>query len=617
MKCIKCKKEFKDLLRHVHHSENCQSSYDMEKMIQNRKLERIEKKKVYMRQTYGEQQEKILLSRKKHYANNRIKMIEEKKEYYEENKSKILEERKEYYEENKSKILEERKEYYEKNKSKILGDRKEYYEDKREIIRAQQKSYYRNSRAKVSQKRRFNKYFWNMTPHRNPMSYVTPEQEHLYKHSQGYCQAETMANLNHAIEFDDGVCDNCQESKAVKIIDVNRIVCLGCMNAYCFICKLQVSSDPFKGYLHYYTAETKSLLGPTPGFCSLYTTSSLPATCKICKELWEKFPEYELFLEPRKKYSDGKSYETDFYVCNLCKTIKEYVCQFDLHLRNHTKFGQQVAIISLKVEIEKERLVINDDVSDSVFCLIENEIVKATGVVAVLSVFRTELFKFGTKFTVSESMNLGTALLLYPGTDIDKEISELLSNNEIIKQYEILYIGKHFRETYTNVDVLAADDYNDYYENIDCKYEYLFLGRPGCGLSRLLDRMRKRNIVLIEERCALTYPDCDYKSNIKNEDLFVADWLAYRSALTEELFASLWKLVKQSELCCCVSEFYCTTSTNTEKCEEGCCGKCESSVDEDAENTSESDTLSETDTPSSSSSSSEAEESDDYKYLSS
>ena len=37
----------------------------------------------------------------------------------------------------------------------------------------------------------------------------------------------------------------------------------------------------------------------------------------------------------------------------------------------------------------------------------------------------------------------------------------------------------------------------------------------------------------------------------------------------------LWRLVKHSDLCCYVSKFYCSTSTDLEKCKQGCCGKCE------------------------------------------
>ena len=37
----------------------------------------------------------------------------------------------------------------------------------------------------------------------------------------------------------------------------------------------------------------------------------------------------------------------------------------------------------------------------------------------------------------------------------------------------------------------------------------------------------------------------------------------------------LWRLVKHLDLCCCVSMFYCSTSTDLENCKQGCCGKCE------------------------------------------
>lgn len=36
----------------------------------------------------------------------------------------------------------------------------------------------------------------------------------------------------------------------------------------------------------------------------------------------------------------------------------------------------------------------------------------------------------------------------------------------------------------------------------------------------------------------------------------------------------LWNRVKNCNLCCCHSEFFCSSSPNLEKCHEGCCGKC-------------------------------------------
>ena len=51
----------------------------------------------------------------------------------------------------------------------------------------------------------------------------------------------------------------------------------------------------------------------------------------------------------------------------------------------------------------------------------------------------------------------------------------------------------------------------------------------------------------------------------------------------------LWNLIKNSTLCCCVSKFYCSTSTNLEKCNEGCCGKC-LIEEKESSSSSESDT---------------------------
>ena len=75
-----------------------------------------------------------------------------------------------------------------------------------------------------------------------------------------------------------------------------------------------------------------------------------------------------------------------------------------------------------------------------------------------------------------------------------------------------------------------------------------------------------RNLALMTTRCSLTYPfdTASVPSSYK------CSWYGYLNRMLKYF----WEVVKQSDLCCCVSKFYCSSSTTLDKCVEKCCGKC-------------------------------------------
>ena len=113
--------------------------------------------------------------------------------------------------------------------------------------------------------------------------------------------------------------------------------------------------------------------------------------------------------------------------------------------------------------------------------------------------------------------------------------------------------------------------------------------------------LEKRNITIIENYCALTYPEDIFKS--MREDSHLLYQIRHNYAFRAEVLLYFWKVVKKSALCCCVSKFFCTSSTNLDKCLDGCCGKCK------AELPAISDTLSESSESSDDESSSASESS--------
>ena len=114
-----------------------------------------------------------------------------------------------------------------------------------------------------------------------------------------------------------------------------------------------------------------------------------------------------------------------------------------------------------------------------------------------------------------------------------------------------------------------------------------------------------RNKALITSRCSLNYKTDKYQSVTEHSHLLVPKM--YYCGFLNTVLWYLWRLIKQSDLCCCVSKFYCSSSTTLEKCEENCCGKCKKDRFEENSSSPEldSDTEVTTDTESQSGSNSE------------
>ena len=55
------------------------------------------------------------------------------------------------------------------------------------------------------------------------------------------------------------------------------------------------------------------------------------------------------------------------------------------------------------------------------------------------------------------------------------------------------------------------------------------------------------------------------------------------SGYKDHVWEYLWKQVRNSDCCCCESKFFCSSSTNMEKCAIGCCLKCKGIVDSESD----------------------------------
>jgi hypothetical protein len=374
------------------------------------------------------------------------KMRKCSKEIYGKKKTEILEKRKDYYVKNNAEILEKRKDYYVKNNAEILEKNREHYRKNSEDIRKKQAKYYAKMKKLIAQRKRFHKQF----DKKDALSYLTPAQVHLYHHTNGFCQPESI--YNHCIESYDGHCEFCSENDAVKILGVNRLVCLSCNKAQCVLCKTEVSSDPCLGPLHYYTSyysDTGCLLRSLPDYCPLYSKVSSNSKCRICEDIKVRYPEYDIFRE-----SVTESKKTFLmYVCNLCPAQYSFVCQFDQHMRSHTKYGKNIAILALKTPLNpfffqptNHDTKLEDHIEEKHFASVEKEILKVNGVSAVLAVFNKRRLKEYFNQDDFQADNLGASLLLKSGADIKAELTAVSFDKKIIESFTVLTVRNHYKD---------------------------------------------------------------------------------------------------------------------------------------------------------------------------
>jgi hypothetical protein len=518
----------------------------------------------------------LKIERKKH-------RLEAMKRYskimYENKKKDILDKRKVHYQKRKEIILLNKRDHYKERKQEILEKRAEHYKDNKEAIRKKQAIYYIKRKQKIFQRRRFHKHF----DKNDALSYLTSPQEHLYHHTNGFCQTESIEFFNHRIESYDSVCKFCTQNSAVKILGVNRLVCTRCNKAQCWICKTEVSPDPRMGHLHYYTrpfSDTGLLLKSIPNYCPLYSNNLLPNSrrievnkkakeCRICADVKIKYPEYEVFHKSRTEL--GIDFE--IYICNICTSDtcsycvrKYFLCEFDHHMRGHTKYGQNIAIVAINSPMQtcvREKVL--DHVEKTYFASIEKEIMKASGVSAVLAVYDKR--RLGTVFNEDELKNadVGASLVLKIGTDIEAELSSISFDKDVIEKYKVLTVKSYYLEN--------GFEKHRYYGTWRNKFEELLYWQhyrdplmSVKGFPREED-FHYRNLALMTTRCSLTYPFDTYASVPSS---YKCSWYGYLNRMLKYF----WEVVKQSDLCCCVSKFYCSSSTTLDKCVEKCCGKC-------------------------------------------
>ena len=552
MECKVCNLEFKDILKHLRKNQDCASEYDVDQIIHERRLSRLDKMRTQQRANY-------------------VVKKSSKQDYYLANKSSIRAKQAEYTNANWSNIRVKNAKYKKVNSLVIKEKKTKYYSKKIGLI-LQKKRFYKHFRKEYA------------------MKYITSSQDHVYYHTLGVCQVESMQSLNHSIQYSDGRCKFCDAHQGIKIIGVNRQVCMNCMKGQCVLCSSEVSPDPEFGCLHY-SPDTGYLLSFLPDYCPLYSNHFFPQyqainnpknkkDCQICSSIKQDYPEYQILGDFETKNimrEEGLIYEQQevfIYNCNLCDSKFNHLCEFDLHMRSHTKYGKNVVIFGL-VSHPREEIISFRRVGDELFASIETEIMKVSGISAVLAVFGTERLKPFSYMKVDDDINLAASALIGEGVDIWFELEKSNIDSSIVEKIKILDVRNHFMtDKSTSCPFQTGYHKRKLFEEKLLRWNETPL-MPGCQYEN--DSFwYSRSKSLLTARCALQFPVDRYK-------VFLP--IGSRLNFSRHVMNFLWRRVKHCDLCCCISKYFCSSSKNIDKCKKECCKKCQeeqSLIEEDS-----------------------------------
>ena len=198
---------------------------------------------------------------------------------------------------------------------------------------------------------------------------------------------------------------------------------------------------------------------------------------------------------------------------------------------------------------------------------------KVSGISAVLAVFGTKRLEPFSYMKVDNDMNLAASALLNEGVDIFSELENSDFDSSIVEKIRILDLRNHFM-----TDKSTTCQFQAGYCKRNLFEEKLLRWNETPLMPNWDDEndgfWYKRSKSLLTARCALQFPSDRYKVVLPTGS---------RKNFSSHVLQFLWRRVKYSDLCCCVSKYYCSTSKSVDKCQEACCGKCneEESVTEE------------------------------------
>lgn len=178
--------------------------------------------KIYKKQYYEKNKDKILAHNKQYYGNNKENIIKHQKLYVQQNKEQLAKSHKKYYESNKEQIKEEKKQYYEKNKEIMKNKMKIYYEKNKKEIAKINKIYRYNNKEKLRIHRQKYRAKKSALPHALTVKQWVSIKQH-FDNKCAYCGKELSLVQEHFIPVNKGgeftknniipACKSCNSSK--------------------------------------------------------------------------------------------------------------------------------------------------------------------------------------------------------------------------------------------------------------------------------------------------------------------------------------------------------------------------------------------------------------------
>ena len=201
-------------------------------------------------------------------------------------------------------------------------------------------------------------------------------------------------------------------------------------------------------------------------------------------------------------------------------------------------------------------------VRDETFLKFENELMKVPGISAVISVFGKD--RLESCIELKEDIRLAASVLLMEGYDICTELECVNMDESIIEKAIVLDIRNHpLMDKSTAFPFEASFHKRQHFEEKLLRWKHTYT--PDYWLDKDDSFWYSRTTALLSSRCSLQFPSDRY-------------WFQDVSIGSRKKFASqvrrcLWKEVRDSELYCCVSKFFCSTLKNITNCK-NCCGNC-------------------------------------------
>ena len=157
-------------------------------------------------------------------------------------------------------------------------------------------------------------------------------------------------------------------------------------------------------------------------------------------------------------------------------------------------------------------------------------------------------------------------MIFTEGADIEAELSNTDFDSSVLNSARILMIKSHY-VTDSSTGFESAFGRRKRFE------EQMLRWRDSSILTDWLfeddSAWYRRATALMTSRCSLQYPI----------DRYISLPRPGRPNFPNHVRQFLWNQVKNSEKCCCDSRYFCSSSTNLDKCEGKCCRKCQENYD--------------------------------------